>query len=65
MKVKVVEEAREQYLAERAWWVENADHKNARGHKLVGKLAKRDELCQDLEKFEPWSKALIESDLVP
>ncbi len=27
MKVKVVEEAREQYLAERAWWVENADHK--------------------------------------
>lgn len=27
MKLKVLEEARKQYLAERAWWVDNADHK--------------------------------------
>lgn len=27
MKLEVVEEARKQYLTERAWWVENAEHK--------------------------------------
>jgi plasmid stabilization system protein ParE len=27
VKLKVVEQAREQYLVERAWWVENAEHK--------------------------------------
>jgi len=26
VKLKVLEEAREQYLAERAWWLENTDH---------------------------------------
>jgi hypothetical protein len=27
VKIRIVEEARARYIAERAWWVEHADHK--------------------------------------
>lgn len=39
--------------------------KGARGHKLVGRLASSDELKGDMNKFEPWSRALIEKGVVP
>src|SRR5690606_20265822 len=39
--------------------------KGARGHKLVGQLASSEELKGDVNRFEPWSRTLIEKGLVP
>lgn len=39
--------------------------KSSRGHTLVGRLANREELLSSIDKFEPWSRALVEGNIVP
>lgn len=39
--------------------------RGARGYGLVGRLASVDSLLTDKEKFEPWSRKLVEERLVP